>query len=376
VSSILDLSHQFELGDRAYLDGAAHGPMPRRSLAAARSALDLKRDPSALEDAEYFRLPDRIRAASAGLLHCAPESIAVATGASHGISLVACGLDWEPGDHVVVPTGSFPAIALPWRDLARRGVDVDFVQPDAVVDTIRADTRVVAVGHVNFATGRRLDLTAIGARCGEVGALFLVDASQSLGVVPVDVIRCGAAVVAVAGYKWLLSPYGTGVTYVQPDWVERLRLATFNWTTIVGADDFNKLADLEPRQRPGAIRFDAPETAAFIHGCALAESLEFLGEIGVEAINHHVTALLDRLFDGLPKTTAVESSLVAAHRSSIARLVPEGNVRAMYAALYSAGIKVSLREGGLRVAPGVWNTVEDIDRLLAVLREEPARTAR
>ena len=100
----------------------------------------------------------------------------------------------------------------------------------------------------------------------------------------------GAAVVAVAGYKWLLSPYGTGVTYVHPDWIERFRLPTFNWATIIGADDFNKLVDLEPRQRHGAIRFDVPETAAFIHGRALAESLEFLGEVGVERINAHVIA--------------------------------------------------------------------------------------
>ncbi len=369
MSSVLDLQHQFELGDRVYLDGAAHGPMPRRSLEAARAALDWKRDPSTLEDAEYFRLPDRVRAASAELLHCAPESVAVATGASHGISLVACGLDFDPGDHVVVLRDGFPAIALPWRDLARRGVDVEFVDADAVVDAIRANTRVVAVDHVNFATGRQLDLDLIGARCRAVGAVFVVDASQSLGVVPLDAIRCGAAVVAVAGYKWLLSPYGTGVTYVHPDWVERFRLPTFNWATIIGADDFNKLVDLEPRQRPGAIRFDVPETAAFIHGRALAESLEFLAEVGVERINAHVIALLDRMVEGLPRTVRVESSLESAERSAIIRLVPDSDVRAMYERLYAAGIKVSLREGGLRVAPGVWNTAADIDRLLAGLSE-------
>lgn len=364
---MLDLRDQFDLRDRVYLDGAAHGPMPRRSLEAAQRAIDSKRDPSALEDSEYFRLPDRIRAAAAKLLHCGPENIAVATGASHGISLVACGLDWRSGDHVVVPGDAFPAITLPWRDLAQRGIDVDFVDSDVVVDAIRGDTRVVAVGHVNFATGRRLDLAEIGARCQAVGALFLVDASQSLGVVPVDAIRCGAAVIAVAGYKWLLAPYGTGVTYVHPDWVERFRLPTFNWATIVGADDFNKLVDLKPRHRPGAIRFDVPEAAAFVQGYALAESLEFLGEVGVEQISAHVTVLLDRLFGGLPRTVTVESPREPAQRSSIVRLVPQGDVRATYERLYSAGIKVSLREGGLRVAPGVWNAAEDIDRLLAVL---------
>lgn len=369
MTPILDLRDEFDLGDRVYLDGAAHGPMPRRALDAALAAIDSKRDPSTLEDAEYFRLPDRIRAASAALMHCAPENIAVATGASHGISLVACGLDFDDGDHVVVLGGGFPANTLPWRDLARRGLDVEFVAAEAVVPAIRANTRVVAVDHVNFATGRRLDLDAIGSRCRAVGAAFVVDASQSVGALPLDAVRCRAAVVAVAGYKWLLSPYGTGVTYVHPDWVDQFRLPTFNWATIIGADDFNKLVDLEPQQRPGAARFDVPETAAFIQGRALAESLEFLGEIGVEVINDHVTALLDRMVEGLPPTVRVESSLDPAQRSSIVRLVPCGDVRATYERLYAGGIKVSLREGGLRVAPGAWNTSADIDRLLGALSE-------
>lgn len=368
MTPIFDRSADFDLGSRVYLDGAAHGPMPKCSLEAARAALDWKRDPSALRDAQYFALPDRIRAAAAGLMTCDSESVAIATGASHGISLVACGLDFEPGDHIVVPTGEFPANSLPWRDLAGRGADVEFVDPDRIVDAIHPRTRVVAVGHVNFATGRCLDLAAIGARCHSMDALFLVDASQSLGVVPVDVSACGAAVVAVAGYKWLLSPYGTGVTYVHSDWVERFRLPTFNWTTIVGADDFNKLVELQPEQRPGAVRFDVPETAAFTQGAAMAASLEYLLGVGVEAIDAHVHALLERLIGGLPSGMTLASDRSPGRRSSIVRLVADCDARETYERLFAAGIKVSLREGGLRVAPGVWNTASDIDRLLAALR--------
>lgn len=366
----LDLSNEFDLRGRVYLDGANQGPMGRRAIAAVERALDWKRDPSQIDDATYFALPDRIRGAASELFGCRPQDIAVATGASHGISLVACGLDWGAGDRVVIPSGEFPANNLPWQGLRTLGVEVEVVEPGDVLTAICARTRVVSVGHVNFASGRRLDLDAIGAACEHHGALFLVDASQSAGAVSLDVSRCKASVVAIAGYKWLMSPYGTGVTYVHPAWVERLRLPTVNWATILGADDFNRLADLELRYRPGAIRFDVPETAAFIHGAAMAESLELLVEIGIDSITAHATALIDRLVAGLPPSFRVTSSLVAEERSTILRLVGQTTevTRQAHRELREAGVTLSLREGGLRVSPGIWNTVSDIDVFLATLR--------
>lgn len=369
TTEALDLTAEFDLRGCAYLDGAAHGPLPRCSLAAATRALDWKRDPTRIDDRLYFELPDRIRRAAAPLFGCAAEDIALATGASHGISLVSQGLDWRASDRVVIPEGEFPANSLPWMALRARGVRVDVVAPERLLETIAPDVRAVAVGHVNFARGRRLDLRAIGARAAECEAIFVVDLSQSLGAVPVDVRACRATVAAVAGYKWLLSPYGTGLTYVHPDWVERLPVPTFNWSTIAGSDDFNRLVELVPRFRPGAVRFDVPETAAFVHGAAMAESLELLGTVGVEAGWRHACALLDRLVADLPPGFRVDSRLEEAERSTILRLVgrDERATRAAYEAVRAADATVSLREGGIRVSPGIWSGTKDIDRLLEVL---------
>lgn len=359
----------FDLGRRAYLDGAAQGPMPRRSLEAARRALEWKRDPAILEDRLYFELPDRVRAAASVLVGCEPEDIALATGASHGISLVACGLDWRRGDRVVLPQGEFPANALPWLALRSRGVQVEMVEPERVPEAIDAATRVVSVGHVNFASGRRLDLEAIGDACAAHDAVFVVDAAQSLGAVPFDARRCGATVVAVAGYKWLMSPYGTGFTYVRPDAVGLFRQSTFNWATIVGADDFNRLVELEPEFRPGAIRFDVPETAAFVQTAAIAESLELIVGTGVERIYRHASGLLDRVVAGLPAGFRVDSDLRTARRSTILRVLGPDAVATerVHERLMQAGVAVSLREGGLRVAPGMWASEDDVDRFLDVL---------
>lgn len=365
----------FLLGDRIYLNGANHGPFPRVAVEAVREALEWKRDPSLLDDALYFSLPERIREAAAPFFGCDPGQIALTTGASHGINLLARGLDWRPGDRVLVPAGEFPANTLPWYALRDQGVEVDVVGSDNGVTEEELEaamgprTRAVAVGHVNFATGYRLDIDALGEACARRGIAYLVDASQSLGAVPLDAGRCGAAVIAAAGYKWICCPYGTGLVYVHPDWVERLPVPVVNWETVEGAEDFNNLTRLELRYRPGARRFDVPETASFLNGMPMAASLEYLGSIGPERIFAHATGLLNRILSNLPEGFRPDSALEPRRRSTILRIVadPPERTREAYRRCVEAGISLSLREGGIRLSPGVWNGPAEISRFLEVL---------
>lgn len=365
----------FDLGGTIYLNGANHGPLPRVAIAAAKKALEWKRDPSLIDDSIYFTLPDRVRRAAAPFFSCDPEDLAVTTGASAGMALLAGGLDWKPGDHVLVPAGEFPAVYLPWLALRSSGVEVTVVPTDGgletgrIVDALRPTTRVIAVGHVNFATGYRVDVETIGRICRDREIAFVIDATQSVCAVPLDVRRAGATVVAAAGYKWMLSPYGTGIFYVDPAWVNRLPVRFVNWATVAGADDFNKMTELEINFRPGAARWDAPETASFLNCNPMVAALEFLGEIGIERVFAHTRSLIDRLIDGLPTGFRVESSLADEHRSSIFRVVgddPE-RTRAAYQRCLQANVSVSMRESGIRVSPGVWNSEGDIDRLLEQL---------
>jgi selenocysteine lyase/cysteine desulfurase len=368
----------FDLGGTTYLNGANHGPLPRVAIDAANEALEWKRDPSSIDDSIYFTLPNRVRRAAAPFFNCDPEDLAVTTGASAGMSLLAGGLEWKPKDHVVIPAGEFPAVYLPWVALRSSGVEVTVLPTDGgltpgqIVEALRSTTRVVAVGHVNFATGHRLDVEAIGRICRDRGIAFVIDATQSVGSVPFDVRAAGASVVAAAGYKWMLSPYGTGVFYVDPEWVNRLRVPFVNWATVNGAEDFNKMTELAIDFRAGATRWDAPETASFLNCNPMAAALEFLGQIGVEQVFAYTRSLIDRLVDGLPTGFRVESSLADEHRSSICRLVADDQelTRAAYQRCLKAHISVSMRESGLRVSPGVWNSEGDIDRLLQQLNSQ------
>ena len=370
--------NDFDLGGTTYLNGANHGPLPRVAIDAANEALEWKRDPSSIDDSIYFTLPNRVRRAAAPFFNCDPEDLAVTTGASAGMSLLAGGLEWKPKDHVVIPAGEFPAVYLPWVALRSSGVEVTVLPTDGglttgqIVEALRSTTRVVAVGHVNFATGHRLDVEAIGRICRDRGIAFVIDATQSVGSVPFDVRAAGASVVAAAGYKWMLSPYGTGVFYVDPEWVNRLRVPVVNWATVNGSEDFNKMTELDIDFRAGATRWDAPETASFLNCNPMAAALEFLGQIGVEQVFAYTRSLIDRLVDGLPTGFRVESSLADEHRSSICRLVADDQelTRAAYQRCLKAHISVSMRESGLRVSPGVWNSEGDIDRLLQQLNSQ------
>jgi selenocysteine lyase/cysteine desulfurase len=375
IVSIEGWKEDFALGETIYLNGASHGPLPAVAIDAVGEALNWKRDPSLIDDSIYFRLPDRVRAAGAPFLGVDAENIAVVTGASTGINLVVAGLDWHPGDHVIIPAGEFPANYLPWISLRSKGVEVTVLDLDrasrvaGIEAAMRDRTRVVALGHVNFATGYRIDIDAVGELCADRGVAFVVDASQSLCAVPLDAGRCAATVVSAAGYKWMCSPYGTGLFYVDPAWLERLPVLNVNWESVVGAENFNNLTQLDLAYRPGAARHDAPETASFLNCMAMAASLELLGTIGPERIFAHSSALLDRLIAGLPSPFRPDSDLQPAHRSTILRIVGDDAevTAAAYQRCRAAGISLSLRENGIRVAPGVWNSPGDIDRLLEVL---------
>ena len=368
----------FDLGDVTYLNCATQGPFPKEAVAAVHSALELKTNPSLIRDTDYFDVPDAHRREAAGLLGCSPSEIAVTDSATHGMMLLVNGLDWQPGDEVLIPTGEFPANRFPWLSLERKGVRVREIElppgcagPEALEEAMSPRTRVFAASWVSYSSGLRLDLEALGGLCRDRGVLFAVDGSQAVGGLDLDLRRTPCDLLAVAGYKWLLGPYGTGLAYVASELVERLELGNINWFAIRGARDFNRLSHCRLELEPGAWRFDVNETANFLNLGAATASLKLLRELSVTAIEAHVGGLLDRLSGGLPPGFHIISDRTPEHRSNILYFAArdESATAAAYARLRREKIVVAQREGAIRVSPFIYNTEADIDRLLDVLRE-------
>lgn len=369
-----------------YLNCAYHGPMPRAAARAAHAAVRLKEAPHRILDEYHFTFPDAYREAVARLIGCASRDVAVADSTTHGIMTLVGGLDWQPGDEVVVPEGEFPANLFPWHSLERQGVVLRRVKlertaaggvlsPQAVVEALSSRTRVVSVSWVSYVTGLRNDLVALGDVCRDNGVLFAVDGSQGIGGLPFDLRDTPCDLLACSGYKWMLGPYGLGFVYVNPQLAERLQPFNVNWFAIDGARDFNRLSRAKFAFEPHARRFDINETANFINIAAGTAALHYILDVTPAAVERHARALHERVLAGLPTGFRAVSDASDSTRSNILRVTgdSEAATRAAWESARARNVVSSLREGALRVSPHVYNTPDDIDRLLDAIAARPAR---
>jgi selenocysteine lyase/cysteine desulfurase len=367
--------HFSDFGGKAYLDCAAQGPFPREVSEEIQKQLRLKEHPEEIDPELFERQPERAAQAAARLLGCHPSSMTFGSGASHGLNAAALGLPLRDGEEVLIGQGEFPAVVLPFVNLAPAGVRVRFVPPGngrhvAAGDFIAAmspKTRAVAVSLVAFATGYRIDLDRLGEACRERGVFLVVDGSQAIGGIDYRVADHPVDVLAVSGYKWLFGPYGTGMTYISPRVLERMRVAVVNWQIVEGGPQLNRPFDYTLRFREGACRFDSPQRASFLNLGGFAASMEFLARVRVSTVEAHAMRLLDRLLLGLGSTVLkTASDLAFERRSTILALEAEGfdATRRVWRRLVEAGVVVSLRANLIRVAPNIYNEPEDIDRLL------------
>jgi selenocysteine lyase/cysteine desulfurase len=376
TSPITDYRQEwFEIEDATYLNLAAQSPMPKVAHRAVQTAIEWKKYPHRIADSAYFEVPNRIRASIAKLIGASPEEIALTTGASSGMSAVAYGLTWKPGDEVLTAKGEFPLQYATWKPMeAREGIVMKVVAPrerfitaDDFLAAMTPRTRLVSVSLVRFDNGVLLDAARIAAACHAQGTLLLLDVSQACGGMPLDVNALGADFMVCAGYKWLLSPYGTGFFWAKNEHSDRMRPGPFYWAAAEGAENFHSLAFENPKPVRGARRWDMAETSNYFNFAAMDASLQFVLQLGPETVEAHNRKLIDFLFERLPKDRCVPASpLDSARRGPygcFAARTPEKTAE-LYQKLVKEKIITSLREGNIRVSPHLYNTERDIDRLI------------
>ncbi len=374
-----DYRHHFaDFEGVAYMNIANQGPIPLEAARAAQKGIESKKLAYKITDDLYFALPDRIRENLALLLGVSSEEIAITTGASTGFSAVAAGIEWQPGDEVLVARGEFPAhfsTWLPYQKTGKLRVRViaarnRFVTADDYVEQLGPHTRLVSASLVRYDDGSMLGAARVAQACHARGAMFLLDISQCAGAMPLSIRDLGADFIASSGYKWLLGPYGTGFFWAAPEWVEKFPCGPFYWQALQGARDFHSLALDDLRAAPGARRWDTAETGNFINLAAWDASLEFLVKMGTAAIMKHNDALVNQIIERLPRDCCVLASPAERERrgpyACISSRKPERN-RELHEKLRAAQIVVSLREGALRISPYLYNTTEHIERLVKVL---------
>ena len=307
----------------------------------------------------------------AALVNAAPDRIGFVGNTSEGINILANGIDWKTGDRILLNDIEFPTNVVPFLNCRRHGVEIDYVKNvhgeihvEDIERAITARTRLLSISFVQFLTGFRADLSAIGSLCKKHGIIFCVDSMQGLGVSPLDTAGAGIDFLSNGGNKWLMGMMGTGFIFITPELQARLTQAHLGWTSNrqFFGDFFNYRVDPDETAR----RYENG-TQNYCGIAALQASTGTLLEVGIDRIAEHVGDLTDAII-GMCDDLGFETitSRDRAQRAGIVSFTcPDAEQQ--FARLTECGIGVSIREGMLRIAPHFYNTIEEIGVLKSVL---------
>jgi len=364
--------------DAIYLNAAGQAPMPRVSLEAVQASLEWKKFPQTLSDHQERDLSKLVRTSLADLIGAVPEEIALTTGASAGLIALAYGLHWKRGDEILTAHREFPVQYTTWKPMEEReGIKLNlvaqagrWVAAEDFIAALTPRTRLVSVSMVRFDDGSMLDTSKLGAACHAQGTLLALDVSQCCGAIPMNVQTLGADLITCSGYKWLLGPYGSGFWWAKIELMANFRPVPFYWQGINGLNHFGELIFENPKAAPGARGWDASETASYFNLAGWEASLRFLQDVGVETVTAHNQELMSHLYESLPRDQFIKTSPLETERrgpyACFAAHTQE-QTQQVYARLKNEKVIASLREGNIRVSTHLYNTMQDIDKLVGVI---------
>jgi len=360
--------------DVAYLNCAYMSPLLKRAVQLGAEGIARKARPWTISPADFFTDSERARGLFAELVGATAEDIALVPSASYGLAIAAANLPFAEGRRILVLADQFPSNVYTWRELAAgTGGEVVTVARPADGDwtaaiLARLDQRVAiaALPHCHWTDGGLIDLVAVGARCREVGSALVIDATQSLGALPLDLAAVRPDYLVCAGYKWLLGPYSLGYLYIAPRHQDGRPLEQ-NWIARAGSDDFARLIDYQDRYQPGARRFDMGErsnVALLPAGIAALEQLLRWGQAAIAG------TLAARNAGIVERAAALGMRAIPVHLRAghfVGLRLPGGAPAGLPERLAKEQVYVSLRGDSVRVTPHLYNNDADVDRLFGVL---------
>jgi selenocysteine lyase/cysteine desulfurase len=361
--------------DVAYFNTANLAPQLRAVRAAGEAALARRSRPWTITPADWFDDVERLRALAAAILGAGADTIALIPATSYGFAIAARNLPLSAGGRVLVLADEYPSGVYTWRAAVRR-TDAELLtvrrEPgqtwtDAVLAVLDERVQIVSVPNVHWTDGALVDLHAVAARCREVVARLVVDGSQSVGAMPLDVGALRPDFLVTVGYKWLLGPFGAGYLYVAEEHCDGEPLEE-NWILRAGSEDFARLVDYRDEYQPGARRFDVGQRTNFELTPMAIAALEQIAGWGVASIAAALGARTATI-----AARAAELGLSAPpddqrgpHLLGLA--LPQRMLAGVLAALAEERCYAAVRGASLRIAPHLHVSDDDVDRLIAALR--------
>ncbi|GAB5530163.1 MAG: aminotransferase class V-fold PLP-dependent enzyme [Roseivirga sp.] len=374
--------HLFNLPeDTTYLNCAYMSPMLKSVAQEGVQAIYGKEDPTTIKPDDFFNNTRKLREEFAKLIEVDnPNQCAIIPSVSYGIATVANNLKAGKGDNIVVTDEQFPSNVYAWHSLAEeKGIVVKTVSApqekergkhwnELILEAIDKQTKMVSIGHVHWADGTRYDLKAIRKRTKEVGAILVIDGTQSIGALPFSVKEFEPDAVIVAGYKWLMGPYSSGVAYYGDYFADGKPIEN-NWMNRLKSEEFANLVNYQSQYQPGSIRYEMGESANFILTPMLTEAIKQINAWGPENIQAYCASLTDTYLKELQEMGfQVESPEYRGNHLFGIRLPEHLSLETVKEYFAREKVFVSYRGNSIRVAPHVYNTEADMEALLAGFR--------
>ena len=364
-----------------YLNCAYMAPLLKAVEKAGLRGVRIKRNPVDILPEHFFSTTKSLRAEFARLVNSPhPDRIAIIPSASYGLATVAKNLRISKGEHVLVAGEQFPSNYYPWESLcAEVGAQVKIVAAEnnvsqrgkkwneKILQSITAQTRAVAIAHTHWADGTVFDLQAIRARTRDVGALLIIDGTQSVGALPFDLQTIQPDALICAAYKWLLGPYSIGLAFYG-EYFDGGKPVEENWINRLDSDNFSGLINYESRYQPGALRYSVGEQSNFVLVPMALKALQQLNRWGIGNVQDYCRSISEPAIAALQAKGFIveESQYRASHLFGI-RSSGGHDPEKIKEKLIKNRVYVSVRGNAIRVSPNVYNDESDMSRLVKVL---------
>lgn len=356
-------------------------PMLKSVAEVGISGIYGKEDPTSIKPTDFFDNTKALREEFAQLINADSKSCAIAASASYGMANVAKNLKAGKGDNIVVADAQFPSNIYAWMALKEeRGIEIKFVAPPEVnenrgkiwnqhlLEAIDSNTKLVATGHIHWSDGTLFDLKAIRQRTKEVGALMVIDGTQSIGALPFDVQEFQPDALVSAGYKWMMGPYSTAMVYFGEYFADGRPIEN-NWMNRLNSQDFGNLINYNDSYENGMVRYDVGESANFVLTPMLTQALQQVNAWGPERIQAYTKELAAPYIYELRNAGFIieDEDQRSSHLFGV-RLPHHLDMDSVKKSFEAHKIFVSIRGNSIRISPHLYNTERDLNNLMSAFQ--------
>ena len=367
--------------DLCYLNGAYMSPNLKSVEKIGILSVQKKNNPLNITASDFFSPLDHLRKLFAKLIHCpTPDRIVMVPSVSYAVANAAKNIPLEAGDEILLVGEQFPSNYYSWEKLAiKNSAHLRIISPEEnhrdrvknwnerILENINAKTKIIAMPIVHWADGSLFDLAAISATSESYGSYLLIDGTQSVGAMELNLSEIKIDFLVVAAYKWMLGPYSAGLAYYSDRFLDGTPIEE-SWMNRYDSDNFSELVNYQNQYRTGARRYEVGQSSNFIAIPMMTEAIRQLIEWQPEAIQSYCRDITKDVVKRLGDIGfRIENAAYRAPHLFGIRVRASDNLETMAMKLKEGNISVSIRGDAIRVSPNVYNTREDMERLFSIL---------